>query len=279
MKQYKETSTSLLYKSLSDFVIFNAGYEACDPNHIFGPAFREFNLIHFVMDGKGELTIDNHTFQLSKGDAFIIPANKISTYKANQNTPWTYFWLGYLGINSQKYTSQLLRANEEIYVFKNLNNEYYYNEINKILNMHNNHNSMFFRANSILLEIFANLFDEIGINDNLDSKTTAMEEIKYYIDLNYPLNLTVTQIAEKFGFNSSYLSRTFSNKFGISPKQYILKKKINKACELLITTDLPISIIANSLSFDDQLAFSKIFKKNKGCSPLQFRKKNTISKL
>lgn len=142
--------------------------------------------------------------------------------------------------------------------------------------MDNNHSSMFFRTNSILLDIFANLFEEMNINDSLISKNVIMEEIKYYIDLNYPSNLSVTEIAEKFGFNPSYLSRTFTKKFGISPKQYILKKKINKACELLITTDLNISIIASSLSFEDQLSFSKTFKKNKGCSPIQFRKNNRI---
>ena len=41
-------------------------------------------------------------------------------------------------------------------------------------------------------------------------------------------------------------------------------------------TDLNISIIASSLSFEDQLSFSKTFKKNKGCSPIQFRKNNRI---
>lgn len=228
------------------------------------------------MDGKGELTIDNQIFQLSKGDAFIIPANKIASYKADIESPWTYVWLGYLGINAPNYTSQLLNASEYIYVLKNLDIDYFFNQITKILNMDNNHSSMFFRTNSILLDIFANLFEEMNINDSLISKNVIMEEIKYYIDLNYPSNLSVTEIAEKFGFNPSYLSRTFTKKFGISPKQYILKKKINKACELLITTDLNISIIASSLSFEDQLSFSKTFKKNKGCSPIQFRKNNRI---
>ena len=65
MEQYKETNTTILYKALSDFVIFNAGYEKCESGHTFGPAFRKFNIIHFVMDGKGELTIDNQIFQLS----------------------------------------------------------------------------------------------------------------------------------------------------------------------------------------------------------------------
>lgn len=276
MEQYKETNTTILYKALSDFVIFNAGYEKCESGHTFGPAFRNFNIIHFVMDGKGELTIDNQIFQLSKGDASIIPANKIASYKADIESPWTYVWLGYLGINAQNYTSQLLNASEYIYVLKNLDIDYFFNQITKILNMDNNHSSMFFRTNSILLDIFANLFEEMNINDSLISKNVIMEEIKYYIDLNYPSNLSVTEIAEKFGFNPSYLSRTFTKKFGISPKQYILKKKINKACELLITTDLNISIIASSLSFEDQLSFSKTFKKNKGCSPIQFRKNNRI---
>lgn len=274
MKEYKETNTTILYKTLSDFVIFNAGYEKCDDGHTFGPAVREFNIIHFIMEGKGELTIDDQRFYLSKGDAFIVPANKIASYKADNETPWTYIWLGYLGINSQIYTSLLLNSSQYIYIFKNLNINYYFEKINKILNIDTNQYSVFFKTNSVLLDIFAHLFEEMDISGLSESKNYILEEIKYYIDLNYPLRLSVNEIAGKFGFNPSYLSRAFSNKFKISPKQYILKKKLNKACELLITTDLNISIIAASLSFEDQLSFSKTFKKFIECSPSQFRKEN-----
>ena len=64
----------------------------------------------------------------------------------------------------------------------------------------------------------------------------------------------------------------FHDKFDISPKNYLKNLKLKKAQALLKTTDLPISVIADSLGFDDQLAFSKIFKKEYSISPSEYRK-------
>ncbi|WP_259317106.1 MULTISPECIES: helix-turn-helix transcriptional regulator [Megamonas] len=69
-----------------------------------------------------------------------------------------------------------------------------------------------------------------------------------------------------------YLTRIFHEKFHLSPKQYIMQLKLKKARSLLITTELSISIIASSLGFDDQLAFSRTFKKEFSISPSMYRK-------
>ena len=49
--------------------------------------------------------------------------------------------------------------------------------------------------------------------------------------------------------------------------------KLKKACRLLTTTTLPIAMISGSLGFDDQLAFSRIFRKEYGEAPSEYRKK------
>lgn len=49
--------------------------------------------------------------------------------------------------------------------------------------------------------------------------------------------------------------------------------KLKKACHLLTTTSLSIGVIAGSLGFDDQLAFSRIFRKEFGEAPSKYRKK------
>ena len=69
------------------------------------------------------------------------------------------------------------------------------------------------------------------------------------------------------------MTRTFHEKFGISPKRYLMELKLKKACRLLTTTTLPIVMISGSLGFDDQLAFSRIFRKEYGESPSDYRKK------
>ena len=95
------------------------------------------------------------------------------------------------------------------------------------------------------------------------------------IDYNYSSPITVEQIAERLSLNTSYFSRIFSEQIGRSPKQYLLNKRIERAKELLIETNASIFDIANSVGYDDQLYFSRVFKKKTTLSPIEYRKQLT----
>lgn len=272
MKEYKETSSTTSFKSLSDLTIYNAGYEECEPKYSYGPTIREYHLLHFVLEGKGTLTIDQHDFYIQKGDMFIIPAHKVAYYQADEKQPWCYAWIGYLGINAAKYTHQLQEKASHIYVVHHLHVETYFQIIQKIMTTIGNSTSLYLKTNSLLFSLIANLYEELQIHEASKSASTLSDEVKYYIDLNYPQDIRITDIAKMFHVHPNYLSRIFSKKYEISPKKYILNLKMKKACELLLTSEYPISVIANAIGFTDQLAFSKLFKANIGVSPTTYKK-------
>lgn len=272
MKEYKETNHNLLFKSLSDLAFYCAGFEECKPNQNYGPICRSYQLIHFILNGKGKLHINDHIFEVSEGDAFIIPANKVAFYEADSNYPWSYAWIGFLGINSQMYTYQLMNATHDIYIFKKINTTQYKEKIFNIIELQGASTSHYLKANSILLDIMSLLYEELNITDALTSKYSLVDEIKFFLDINYPEKIKLIDVANLFGVHPNYLSKIFNEKYGINPKQYLVDLKLKKACKLLSTTKLPISMIANSLGFDDQLAFSKIFRKKLLMSPSQYRK-------
>jgi len=72
--------------------------------------------------------------------------------------------------------------------------------------------------------------------------------------------------------NPSILTKKFNTQIGISPKQYILNKRLEYAKELLVNTNASIFEIANSVGFPDQLYFSRIFKIKEKISPSEYRK-------
>lgn len=272
MKEYKENQHSLMYKTNSDLSFYSAGYEKCTPGYSYGPKIRSYQLIHFVLSGKGELHINEHIFQLSAGDAFIIPSGKVAYYEASKDDPWCYAWISFLGINSQTYIYQLMTSSDDIYIIHNLDMDKYKAYIFEILALEGNTTSRYFKTNSILLHIMSLLFEDIEFNENNWGKESIVDEVKFYLDVNYAEKIKLQDTAKLFGIHPNYLTRIFHEKFGIPPKQYILNLKLKKACRLLTTTNLPISVIANSLGFDDQLAFSKVFKKEFSLSPSDYRK-------
>lgn len=119
------------------------------------------------------------------------------------------------------------------------------------------------------------LFDEVNFHDNDLKKLSIIDEIKFYLDVNYTEKVKIKDLARKFGIHPNYLTRMFHVKYGISPKQYLMSLRLYRACKLLTTTDLSIAIIASSLGFDDQFIFSKTFKKEYDMSPLVYRKQKS----
>ena len=271
MKEYKETNHSLIYKSNSDLSLYSAGYEACMPGHSYGPKIRSYHLIHFVLRGTGKLHINEHIFQLSAGDAFLIPAGKVSYYEASREDPWCYAWISFLGINSQMYLYQLMTSAEATYVIHGLDTEKYHARIQEILALSGTPTSQYLQANGILLQVMAMLFDDIGFRESSWGKNSLVDEIKFYLDMNYAEKLKLQDVAKTFGIHPNYFTRVFHERFGISPKNYLTNLKLKKACRLLTTTELSVAVIASSLGFEDQLAFSKSFKKAFSISPSEYR--------
>ena len=90
--------------------------------------------------------------------------------------------------------------------------------------------------------------------------------------MNYFKNLKLKDVALELGFHPHYMTRIFREQFGIPPKQYLMDLKLKKACGLLQSTGLPVSVVAESLGFEDALAFSRLFKKEFSMSPSAYRK-------
>ena len=277
MKEYKETHHSLMYKSTSDLSLYSAGYEECPSGYGYGPKIRSYHLIHFVLYGKGELHINEHIFQLSAGDAFFIPAGKVSYYQASKEDPWCYAWVSFLGINSQMYLYQLMTSTDDVYIVHGLDNQKYKERIFEIISLQGVSTSRYFQANGILFQIMAMLFDDINFQESNWGKNSVVDEVKFYLDINYAEKIKLRDVAKSFGIHPNYLTRIFHEKYGISPQLDLISLKLKKARRLLTTTELSVSVISSSLGFDDQLAFSKIFKKEFAVSPSEYRKQSRIS--
>ena len=271
MAEFYDTNLDLESKSRSDLEPVLLGFESCAPGHDYGPTVRPFHLLHFVTAGKGSLQIAGQTFELTSGDVFFIPAGQISYYRASQNDPWRYSWMGFTGIRGELYAQQFLTMASERYVLRGLDTGKYAALIARVADAEEANAANHLLACSVLNEIFYNLVSDLSAPGCESYAPSLADRIKYYLDIKYYENLRIRDVAAHFGVHPNYLSRLFRNTFGVSPKKYILELKFKKAANMLETTAQPIAIIAASLGFDDQLAFSRGFKSVYNRSPQSYR--------
>ena len=101
------------------------------------------------------------------------------------------------------------------------------------------------------------------------------EEMAYackYFNDHYNEAISIEDYAQSRGMSVSWFLRNFKQVTKQSPMQYILALRINNAVSLLETTDYTMAEIAAIIGYDNPLYFSRIFKKQKGISPSDYRK-------
>lgn len=97
-----------------------------------------------------------------------------------------------------------------------------------------------------------------------------VEQLDSHIEANLNKPLTLTALAATVGKSPSFLSHHFRTQFGLSPRQYIIKRRLEEA-RLMLERGESVQATADSLGFFDAFHFSKVFRKYWGRPPKSFR--------
>ena len=261
-----------------DLCIYQAGYQACDPLHGYGPALRNNFLFHYILSGRGELNSkneagQNQVYKLEKDQGFMIWPKQENTYCADKDDPWEYCWIEFGGIKAQESVLQAgLTFNHPEYKPENKQEA----QKMKEAMLHIVHNR---DASTLELIGHCHLFLS-GLAQSSESRkeTTAVslwsyytQEILNYIERNYHIDISVEDIAAHLNLNRSHVSKIFKSTIHTSLRDFLLRYRINKACELMETTHKTIGEISAMVGYSNTFNFSRAFKSVMGVPPSKWR--------
>ena len=106
-------------------------------------------------------------------------------------------------------------------------------------------------------------------------KNPYIQEVVKYIETHYSSDLTVKSLLANIPLSRRNFEVKFKNELNTSIYQYILNCRCNHLADLLLTTDRPLADLAIEVGFKDYNNISRVFKKLKGCSPLEYRLKKS----
>jgi AraC family transcriptional regulator len=98
-----------------------------------------------------------------------------------------------------------------------------------------------------------------------------MQQALEFIDAHLGERLTLVKIADEAKLSSYHFAHVFKRLLGIAPHQYVVHRRLERAKEFLLWTDLPIVEIAAKLGFASQSHFSEAFHRETGVTPLTYR--------
>jgi AraC-like DNA-binding protein len=262
----------------SDLVVHSMGYFPKAENHFI---FRESGcgehiLIYctkgegwFILNGKKHIVPENHFF--------VLPAEIPHKYGSSKDNPWFIYWVHFKGKKSEAICEKLQgvfpigiednsRINDRINYFDEMLNVME-SEITEstvaYINLSFNH--------LISTFLYIPIYRLAKYSKTKAEKTFFISLATHYMYENIENKLTLKDLATYFGYSESYFYRLFFKEIQYAPVEYFNQLKIQRACQLLKSTNMKISQIALKLAFDDPYYFSRIFKKIVGCSPKAYR--------
>ena len=249
----------------NDIGMYYCGKRLETPNHTYGPEIRNHYL--FVLVNKGTAIL-HHEKQIKFGerDLLVMLPNERIYYEALD--PWSISWLGLYGKTIEEYTELLGVTPQNPILHISL-----YNELSSVMekiydaSKTKSYSSQLHNI-GLIYEFFSVLMENSALNKKIDIINSALK----IIDYNYCSDISVEQVAKNLSVDPAYFSRKFSERVGVSPKKYILNKRIERAKELLCVTDAGVFEISNSVGYEDQFYFCRIFKKMTNLSPSEYRK-------
>jgi len=243
---------------------------------------RKMGVVQYILiyciEGQGRVTMSGQTLPVNPHEYAVIPAGTPHIYYADEENPWSIFWLHFEGTLAFHHASLLTKNEAQLISFCGFSEER-----NSLFDkLFNGLESGFSIDNLILgsinlagyLSTFS--FYRRFINESADesfSRESIVDWAILYMKRQLGRHVQLSDVAREVNLSIPHFSYVFKNATGYSPMQYYIHLKIQRSCEYLQYTNLRINEIANKIGIADAYYFSRVFAKTMGMSPSEFRRK------
>lgn len=240
---------------------------------------NEYILI-YCLEGHGWIELGETKHELIPNSYFIIPKDSAHKYGAQEEDPWSIYWLHFTGDKAVRYFNKYkLRDSTQqkptvIQIPFEERRVRYFNGIISLLESGYS-NEIIEYVNISLWQLLASFvfhgfFSEVRHQNN---ENDIVDSAIQYMKDNLERSISVEELANHLNYSHSYLYSLFKEETGYSPIHYFNHLKIQKSCQYLSFTDMSIKEISYKMGFNDPFYFSRLFKKLMELSPSAYREK------
>lgn len=237
--------------------------------------------ITYVVSGKATVCSGDTTLELAAGQIHYIKKGQYHRITADEDHNFHYYCLGFTLRDDYTELQIFADAVKDLpyfvasdngnirTLFGLLLNESYLRDEESYLMIH----FYFCQMLILLYRMLAGRSDQTPNKVNTSASNHAVYRVLKYIDRNYMKITGIRDIARELSYSEYYLSHIFREKMDMTMKDYLMQKKIMTAAELLKTSNMSISEIAELLHFSSLHSFGEAFKRYMQMSASAFRQK------
>ena len=251
------------------FYVMSLGHERAYPGKINLPRSTNAFFIHYVTKGVGY--VNGNTVRA--GQIFYLLPNQVHELLADSNDPWEFFYMSVSGTSVQAImdSSGILTMDpiadyqiheKQIAIFRELLYQAHDDEDLELYFI-----SGFMRLISYHKKLVSPVFSQ-----KKGASYLYYQEALTFISEQFYANLSASDVADYLHISPSYLRAIFSTHCKYSLRELLLRKHIDYAAKHLVTNHASVMLAAALAGYNNQMTFSRIFKKYTGMSPSDYRK-------
>jgi AraC-like DNA-binding protein len=250
-----------------------AGFASCPANFELNRYHKRYLLI-YILEGLCVFDDDGEEREIGAGHILVFRPNEHQYYKSCGEKTLKYYGLSFNGrfIDSVIDDMPIMAARLHNIGLDDALRTQFHEFITEMLVQPKEHVEIIWGQ---FFHLLGRLNSAIVASHKQNSRNYLREQniqkAAQFICQNYNLDLSIHTMAEISGYSVSWFENLFHQQYLMSPVNYQIKQRVDKAKEMIGTSLLNISEIGYAVGFKDPLYFSKIFKKHTGVSPMQYR--------
>jgi AraC-like DNA-binding protein len=249
----------------------------------------DFSRMYYICEGEGSIIPGNEIIKLEAGHVYLIPSFTPCTYYFSEGLCMYYIHFSAELRNGLK-IYDLFEVKNVVSALNNLSDLFErLLEINPNLELPHHDPKIYQNKpwvnKKVVFKSAAHHIETIGILGQLFSRFMTNEKnisinellkyniqpILYYIQNNLKETISIDKLAEMSCYSKDHFTRIFKNLLGMPPCEFIIRKRIEKAQLLLLTTDMTQEQIVEEAGFHSASYFSRIFNKYMASTPAEYR--------
>ena len=231
------------------------------------------HILIYCHEGSGHVRIQKRAYEIHQGDFFIVPMKVAHLYAADEDNPWTIYWVHFKGSVSNAIISRLQKqmGGHKGFIRYSDRSISLFNEMYAQLERGYSSDNLMY--SNMCMSHFLTTF---LFNDKYNPSGPVKDEVDRSIDFlsdNIGQRLSLEEVAASVNLSPSHFSYLFNKKTGFSPMEYFNHLKVQQACQHLLFTNSRIKEVAFEVGISDPYYFSRMFTKVMGMSPKEYKEK------
>ena len=249
--------------------LLNMGQHQCQ-DHITRAEGYPCPQILYCTKGSGTLILSGKSFPVPAYTAVFLPAFCPHEYYPNEDI-WDVHWVVPAGAAVDDILTHFGLTEPAVYKLSGTNNlEHIFRKMHESIKA----DSVFgnYRASGYLYDFLIEFYRLISGKGIAGAPNYALMKAVDYVNYNFTSRITLKDLCDVSGVSGQYLCKLFRDALGSRPMEYIAKRRIQAAKELLTGSEKTIEEIAEETGFCSASYFCKLFKRYEGISPSHFKK-------